>query len=623
MDYYGLMKCIQLTLAIAMTFAATSQAMAQTPAAPKPAATEKKKPEVTPKSVEQPRVESPSPVAAPVVKSGDDKSSPVSSGLSAELFYQLLLGELNYRGEEPGTAFSLYLDAARKTSDARLFQRSVDIALQARSADSALQAARAWKLAIPDSREANRYILQILIAINRIAETLEPLRTEVSGALEKDRALTIAVIPRNYARAADRKTATQVVEQALADYTNQPATAAAAWTAIGRMRLSASDNAGAVEAARRGHAADAQAQGPVLLALELMDPKLPAAEALILNYLQKPGPVEIRMSYARALLDAQRYGETSVQIQQVTSQHPEYAEGWLVQGTLQLQDNQFSAAQKSLERYVELAKADDPSNLNEERKRGLVQAYLALSQLAEQQKDFAGAMKWLDLIQSGEDLYGAQARRASILARQGKMAAARKLIQDLPERSPGDARRKLVAQVQLLRDHQQYQVAYDLLAKALATDSTDSDLLYDQAMLADKLGRFDEMERLLRKVLSDKPSFHHAYNALGYSLADRGTRLPEAKQLILKALEFAPGDPFISDSLGWVEFRMGNKAEALRILETAYKTRPDAEIGAHLGEVLWSMGERNRALAIWKEAMLINSSNETLLETLKRLSVKL
>jgi tetratricopeptide (TPR) repeat protein len=203
------------------------------------------------------------------------------------------------------------------------------------------------------------------------------------------------------------------------------------------------------------------------------------------------------------------------------------------------------------------------------------------------------------------------------------MDEARKLIRSLPERNPGDARVKLTAEVQLLRDNKQYQSAYDLLAGAVARDPKDADLLYDQAMMAEKLERFTEMERLLRQLMAAKPDFHHAYNALGYSFAERNVRLTEAKQLIQKALEYAPGDPFISDSLGWAEFRMGNKTEALRILEAAYKIKPDTEIAAHLGEVLWSMGQRERAIAIWKEGALLNADNETLQETLKRLRVKL
>jgi tetratricopeptide (TPR) repeat protein len=179
-----------------------------------------------------------------------------------------------------------------------------------------------------------------------------------------------------------------------------------------------------------------------------------------------------------------------------------------------------------------------------------------------------------------------------------------------------------MAEIQLLRDNKMYQPAYELLAQAIAQDPADADLLYDQAMMAEKMGRFDDMEKLLRELMVKKPDYHHAYNALGFSLAERNQRLPEAKQLIQKALEFAPGDPFISDSLAWVEFRMGNQSEALRILQVAYKERPDAEIAAHLGEVLWTLGQRDQAQGIFREGLLLNAENETLLETLKRLKVK-
>ena len=141
--------------------------------------------------------------------------------------------------------------------------------------------------------------------------------------------------------------------------------------------------------------------------------------------------------------------------------------------------------------------------------------------------------------------------------------------------------------------------------------------------MAEKLGHMDEMERLLRQIIRLKPDYYHAYNALGYSLAERNTRLPEAKTLIQKALEYAPTDPFIKDSLGWVEFRMGNKLEAAQIFEAAYKAKPDAEIAAHFGEVLWSLGQRERAVSIWKEGRLLSPDNETLQATLKRLRVKL
>ncbi len=551
-----------------------------------------------------------------------DDAPPQASALDGELFYQLLLGELNARGGEPGAGFSLILDAARKTNDAKLYQRAADIALQARSGEPALQAARAWRQAMPTSREANRYVLQILVALNRVPESMEPLRNEVALAPAPERVAVITGIARNYARVSDKKQAATIVETALGDYlrdAGNPAQAAAAWTTVGRLRMAAGDLPGTLEAASRAQAMDITADGPALLALELMDPKLPAAEQIVRKYLEgKPLP-ELRMGYARALLDMQRYAEAAEQIKRVTAERPNYAEAWRVQGTLQVQDNQNTAAEASLRKYIELAQSQPAT---EERRRGLAQAYLSLSQIAEKRRDFQAAGAWLDRIDNSQDLVSAQNRRASILARQGKLEEGRALIRALPERNPTDARMKLSAEVQLLRDNKQYQAAYDLLAAAAAKDPKDTDLLYDQAMMAEKLGNLAEMERLLRAVIAARPDYHHAYNALGYSLADRNVRLPEAKQLIQKALEFAPGDPFISDSLAWVEFRMGNKTEALRILDIAYKARPDAEIAAHLGEVLWSLGQKERATAIWKEGLLLNAENETLQETLKRLRVK-
>ncbi|MES2943930.1 MAG: tetratricopeptide repeat protein [Pseudomonadota bacterium] len=546
-----------------------------------------------------------------------------NSTLDSELFYQLLIGEITTQDGEPAAGYAeLLLDAARKTNDAQLYQRATDIALQSRSADTALQAVRAWKQAQPESREPNRYLLQILIALNRVSATLEPLKTELELTSASERTLAIQAIPRAFARFSDKKLAAAVVEEALASYASQPATAAAAWTTTGRMRLLAGDQPGALAAAQKAQAGDRHAEGPALVALELMDPKLPAAELLVRNYLNNNAKAmpEIRMAYARGLLDAQRYAEAGAQLQIVIQEKPGFAPAWLVLGALQLQDNQFSQAQSSLERYVALAQQQAT---DQEPGRGLAQAYLSLAQIAERRKDFAAAEVWLSKIENSEDMMLAQSRRASILARQGKLTEARQLIKTLPERKSGDARLKLTAEVSLLRELKQYQLAYDLLGQAAQKSPDDVELFYDQAMMAEKIGKLGEMETLLRRVIQLKPDYHNAYNALGYSLADRNVRLAEAKELIKKALEYAPADPFIRDSLGWVEFRMGNAAEATKIFEDAFKARPDAEIAAHLGEVLWTQGQRDKAIAIWREGQLLNPENETLQETLKRLKVKL
>ncbi|MEO8118690.1 MAG: tetratricopeptide repeat protein [Rhodoferax sp.] len=550
---------------------------------------------------------------------------PVSSSMDGELFYQLLLGELSVREGEAGAGYSLILDAARKTNDTKLFKRAVDIAIQARSGESALLAARAWKLALPNSKEANRYLLQILIGLNRIGETVEPLISEIAATDLKDRPATVSTIPRYFARATDKALAATAVAQALTGYLTEPGVGISAWIVIGRMRFDAGDVAGAMEATHKAQALDTKSDGPALLALSMMGPKAPQAEAFVKSYLARHSQPEVRMEYTRALLDAQRYADATAQLQIITSEKPDIADAWLIRGALELQDGKPTVAERSLKRYVVLAlaqaKRDDAPPA--ETSRGLVQAYLSLADIAEQRKDFSDADAWLKRIDSADALLNAQLRRAAILARQGKVEEAQQLIRKQPEKSPADARLKAAAEVQLLRNSKQYTAAYDLLAQAVSHYPEDLDLVYDMAMVAEKLGNLEEMERLLRSVIEKKPDYLHAYNALGYSLAERNMRLPEARQLILKALEYAPGDPFITDSLGWVEFRSGNLTEAARILQGAFKAKPDAEIAAHLGEVLWTMGQREEAVSIWKEGAQIDGANETLLEILKRLRVKL
>jgi tetratricopeptide (TPR) repeat protein len=503
-----------------------------------------------------------------------------NSAMTGELLYEILLGEMNLRQGEPAAGFSLLLDAAKKSNDVQLYDRAVEIALQARSGDGALLAARAWTQAWPKDRKANNQLLQILLAVNQVSESLEPLKKEIALAPEAERDTTINIIPRHYARVTDKKRAANVVQQALEPYlAHNNTTAAIAWTSLGRMRLASDEVPAAIEAAKKGQAADVKAQGPLLLALELMSKKVPEAEALVQQGLRKQDGTEMAMSHVRVLIELERYKEATEQLQAITRKDPKLADAWLVLGSIQFEQGQDKEAEASLARYVSLA-TQAPTDTST---RGLNQA---------------------------------QTRRAALLARQGKLGEARELIHQIPANNADEQRTRVLAEVQLLREHRQWQAAFDLLA----THSGDNaDLIYEQAMLAEKLNQLDEMEKLLRKVIAQNPSYYNAYNALGFSLADRNIRLQEAKQLIVKALTFAPDDPFITDSLGWVEFRMGNLGAALTYLEKAYKDRADAEIAAHLGEVLWKLKRQDEALKVWREGLNTAPNNETLQETLQRL----
>nr|WP_296018799.1 tetratricopeptide repeat protein [uncultured Acidovorax sp.] len=540
--------------------------------------------------------------------------------LDAELFYEIFLGEVSARTGDPGAGYAFMLEAARRSADGQLYQRAADIALQARSGDYALAAAKAWKEALPESREANRYVLQILVALNRIGETPDLLRQELAQSSPRAKTSTLAALPQMYGRASDKVLAAKVVEAALVDELVHPATGPLAWVSLGRIRLAAGSKAGALEAARKAQALDKANEGAVRLALELLEENTPEAEPLVTESLAERSVPELRMAYARVLLGLQRYTDAARQLELATQEKPDLVEPWLVLATLQLQDNRLAAAEAALQRFMDLVSAAPDAEL---RQKGLTQAYLLHAQIAEKRQDFAAAEAWLARIDNAEEVFTAQTRRASLLARQGKVDQARALLRSLPGTTLDDKRTKLLAEVQLLREMRLYQEAYAIQGELVALAPDDTELVYDRAMLAEKAGQPDTMERLLREIIAKKPEHYHAYNALGYSLADRGVRLAEAKQLILKALEFAPNDPFIGDSLGWVEFRMGNLAEARRLLESAYKARADVEIAAHLGEVLWTLGDKEAAMRIWKEGQRTSPDNETLKETLKRLGASL
>lgn len=589
-DYYGLMQQIHrfrlIPLACALVFA-TSYGWAQTAASH----------------------------TAPSHKPATE--SAISEG---ELFYETLLGEITTRTGDPGAGYALILDAARRSGSAQLYQRAADIALQSRSGEYALAAAKAWKEDQPQSRDANRYVLQILIALNQVSETLEPLQQFLRQTPLPNRVGVLTAIPQMYARVSDKAAAAKVVQEAISTELSSPTLSSAGWITVGRMQLAAGNKTAAMDALTKARAADASNDGQARLALDLMEEGNKDAEPFVTRFLQQQNASEIRMLYARVLLGQSRFAEAVEQLTRTTQEKPDLAEAWLLLASLQAQNQQLVQAEQSLSRFLELAQNTSEPLSNA---RVLEQAYLLGAQIAEKRGDVPAAQEWLKRIDNAEDSFSVQRMRASLLARQGRMPEARVLLRNIPERNAEAQRMKLLAEAQLLKDNQLYEEAYKIQADLLKQNPEDNDLAYEQAMLAEKAGKLDVMESLLRGIIQRQPDYHHAYNALGYSLADRGIKLQEARRLILKALEFAPDDPFISDSLAWVEFRLGNKAEAQRLLKAAFEKKPDAEIAAHWGEVLWSQGDTEKAKSVWREGLRLNPDNSTLKETLKRLGVSL
>lgn len=554
----------------------------------------------------------------------DSADAPATSDLDAALFYQLLLGELELRQNDPGSAYSLMLDAAKRTGRPELYRRAVEMALQGRAGNAALAAARAWAQVAPDSEEPHRFELQILLALNRPADIAAPLRQLIRLTPVERRNDVISAIPQTLHRTSDKAATLQAVRKALAPALADDTTAVAAWVALGRMQVTAQDWAGALHAADQALTCQPDSPLAAALSLELLQREQPGAQALFQRFLQNPATatsearVPLHLAYVRVLLDQRHWADADAALQTLQASAPQHPEVWLLQGTLHAQQRHYSTAETALKRYLaQTASADGDEVVN-----GRIQAHLQLAQMAEQQGNYTTANAWLDRIDRPEQLLPVQVRRAQILAKQGRLDQARQLLRDLPTRSDTDLRRHRMAEAQLLRDHGQAQAAYEIYSDLSARFPQDPDLAYERAMAAEKAGHFDEMERQLRDLIAEHPDQHHAFNALGYALADRNQRLGEAKTLIQQALRHAPTDPFIIDSLGWVEFRLGNSAEALRLLTDAFRRRPDPEIAAHLGEVHWSLQQTDQAKAIWREGLALDPDNATLRQTLQRLQVQ-
>jgi tetratricopeptide (TPR) repeat protein len=560
-----------------------------------------------------------------------------NSRLNASLFYQLLMGEMEFRAGETAVAYQLILDAARKSADENLFRRASNMALQMRDGPLALAAIQAWRTALPNSLEAARYEVQVLMALQRIPEAMTAVGSMIKLTAAPERSSVIAALPRLFARHKDTQQTAQLAEPILTPWMAAPVTRQAAQVALGRMLIAAGESERALDLVQRAHAQDQSADGPALLALELLATTA-QAEPVITGYLQaKPSAASFRVVYARILSAQQRPADAVEQLERVTRDEPNLGAPWLGLGALYLELKQPEKATAVVEEYLKRhadgtlaaeapvatspdsddAAADPPPPV------GPTQAYYLMSRASALQNDAAAAQAWLDKITDPQQAMDVLLRRANLLVDQGKLQKALELVRKAPDSSPDAPRDKLNIEAQLLTNAKQWAAAEAVLARANQRFPNDSDLLYQQSMMAEKLNNIADMERLLRRVIELRPDHYHAYNALGYSLAERSMRLPEARELIVKALSLAPGEPMITDSLGWVEYRLGRRDVAIRLLEHAYRLRPDVEIGAHLGEVLWVEGRRDDARRVLREALGRDGGNDVLRETIARLKVDL
>ncbi len=526
------------------------------------------------------------------------------SDLNEPTLHDFLLAEIAVQRGDLPLASKIYLDLAQRTRDPRVARRAVEVANQARLPEQALEAARIWHEIEPESAQALQVFAAMLVAAKRVEEA-EPVLEKLLSAEGVNRENGFMQMNRLLAGNPDKTANLRVVRNLAARHPQMPQ----AHFAVAQAALLAGDDPAALAAARQAQALRPDWELAVLLEAQVLQKRSPAEAAKRLGdfVAKNPNSREARLNYARVLVLDKRFTEARKQFEAVAGANPLNPDVVYAVGLLAFQVKDYGAAEDYMKRSIALGYRDPE------------EARYLLGQIAEEQKRWPQAIEWYESIDSGNHVLSARIRTASAFAKQGKLDEARAFLQRVAADFPGEQVQLIVAEAQLLRDASRNRDAFDMLGQALAKQPEQPDLLYDLALTAEKLERFDLLEAHLRKLIQLKPDHAHAYNALGYSFADRNTRLPEARKLIEKAIELAPEDFFIIDSLGWVLYREGDLKGAARELRRAYDGRPDAEIGAHLGEVLWMLGERAEARRIWEESLKAGPDNETLQKTIKRL----
>jgi tetratricopeptide (TPR) repeat protein len=535
--------------------------------------------------------------------------------LTSDLFYKLTKAELDFKRGQWQSAYVTMMVLAQQTRDPRLARRSAEMALAAKQGNEALAAIRLWRELAPDSDEAAQYFLGFSVLGDDLSEAEQLFAQRLQAAQPAARGVAMFQMQQFLQRARDKAAAFALMQRVLAPYDAMMES----HLVLAQGAMANGEQERAKQEARRALQLKPDSELAVLtMAQALQD--LEGATRLFTAFLaRKPEAREVRSAYARLLVEQKQYDKARQQFEVMLKEQPDNAGTLYALGIMAMQGNDLAAAEKYFKHYVEvLENSPDPE-------RDPAKALMILAQMAEERGDFDGALAWLDRI-DGDDarmVLAARLKRAQLTARKGDVEGARKQLKDIQPSDPAEQVQILQTEGQLLRDAGRADEAFSTLQDGVLRFPNSPDLMYDYALAAEKLGKVEAMETALRKVIESMPDNHHAYNALGYSLADRNVRLDEAFELIDKALKMAPADPFIMDSMGWVQYRQGKLKEAEHMLRQAYALRSDPEIAVHLGEVLWAQGDKAAAAKLWREARAKDPNNDALRSTLTRLNANI
>ena len=522
--------------------------------------------------------------------------------LTDRMLYEFLLGDIAAQRGRPELAAQAYLDLAQTTRDPRVARRAAQLTFEAHQYDQSLEAFRLWQELEPSSPLAKQMLVSLLLSGGKLEEARPHVIEMLAAEPQKGRAFMS--LYGLLARVPDKAAALNWLIEVAQPY---PEIAEAHW-ALAQTAITAGKPELALEEANKSLELKPDWDLAVMLVAQQTKRNEPQRAVTMLSRYLKAHPErhEVRLFYARMLLEQKQYESAHGQFSELLEQRPGSAELAFAIAMISLQMGELDRAEQELRQALS-TKGSDNDTLR-----------FYLGQLYEARQDFPAALQHYRQIQGGDRLYPSRLRIAYLLNKQGELAAARKTLAETSAADDAQRVQLVMVDAQFLREAGQHAEAFKVLMQGLKVFPEQPELLYQAALQADKLNKLETFEKLIRKLIRIEPENAHAYNALGYGWLVRNIRIPEAMELVEKAYRLAPDDAAIIDSMGWAYYRLGQLDKSLAFLRRSYAANPDPEIAAHLGEVLWVKGEREAAQKVWRASEQAHPDNTMLRDVIHK-----
>lgn len=533
-------------------------------------------------------------------------AKPLSSSQQAEAQLHVMAGEMAAGRKQPGVAAREFLAALKIVDDATLAQRATSLALSARDEELGMAAAQRWLELAPNEIDPREVIARLSLRKGLLAGAYTQCEAIISGHAggPGDGFRHVAQIL-SQGSSDEGDAALALMKQLVAKWPQLPA----AHHALGLLALRYNNLPLADQAAHEALrlSPNSREHSLLLAGVLVRQSRLIESDAIIEKLLEtEKSPNELRMGYAKLLLESNQRGHAREQLQKVLDAQPGNADARYALGVLAYNDKSYAEAEKDFLPLLDTERASD--------------AAFQLGRIEESRKNYDKALSYYERVNSGTQTLDAAVHRANLLAQTGNLNSARDLMQSLREQFPQLAGRFYLAEAEMLINANALDQALGVYEVALKESPDDADLLYGRSLVYERQHRIELAEKDLRAILKRDADDARSMNALGYMLTVHTRRLDEAKKLIARALELEPDDAAILDSMGWVQFKLGNKTEARSALQKAFDKFQDPEVAAHLGEVLWTLGEKDAARSVWQKALADAPDHPVLKETIQRLT---